>query len=281
MSPEANFARMGGFDLRRSGVFALGGERWASLPETLQSIADDAARSVNQLPNDIAKQLPPECWRSPRIDMRLWVSVVFGLAWSPAHGSPLRAVRLVPLNDRATVHLESVPDMKDWPLQLSDEQIAAVMEKGWYSTLDDFAVASVQAVDVLMSWLDDVPKRATEVNRTPPKPKQTRHRRTNEELFKAALRTHHKYETGGSVLNMEPASTRRIEELSGKGVSDSTAGRLLKKHFGSVEQYRVACFSRAIRDKLVVLLGDALHAYGSFDASRRDVEDQNDSDSDE
>ena len=113
------------------------------------------------------------------------------------------------------------------------------------------------------------------------KPKGTGHRRTNEEQFKAALRKHHKYETGGSVLNVEPISTRQIEELTGKGVSDTTAGRLLTKHFGSVEKYRDACFSGAIGPKLVVLLGDGLHAFGSFDATERDVEDQNDNDSDE
>ena len=114
-----------------------------------------------------------------------------------------------------------------------------------------------------------------------PKPKGTGHRRTNEELFKAALRKHHKYETGGSVLNVEPVSTRRIEELTEKGVSDSTAGRLLKRHFGSVEQYRDACFSGAIGPKLVVLLGDGLHAFGSFDATENDVEDTAENDSDD
>ena len=113
------------------------------------------------------------------------------------------------------------------------------------------------------------------------KPKGTGHRRTSEELFKAALRTHHKYETGGSVLNVEPASTRQIESLTKNSVSDSTAGRLLTKHFGSVEKYRNACFSGAIGPKLVVLLGDGLHAFGSFDATERDVEDQNDNDSDD
>ena len=173
ISPEANFARMGGFDARRSGVFALGGERWASLPEPLQSVADDAARSVKQLPVDIAKLLPPECWCSTADDWRSWVAVVFGLAWSPVRCSPIHAERVVPLNDRESILLESVPGMKDWPLHLTDEQIAAVREKGWYSTLDDFAAASVQAIDVLMSWLDDVPKRETEVNSKPPKSVET------------------------------------------------------------------------------------------------------------
>lgn len=99
------------------------------------------------------------------------------------------------------------------------------------------------------------------------------HRRNSEELFRAALRRHHQYQTGGSILNPEPASTRQIEELAGSGVSDSTARRLLERHFGSVEQYREACRSRVIGQKLVVLLGDGLHAFGSFDTTKSDVED--------
>lgn len=101
--------------------------------------------------------------------------------------------------------------------------------------------------------------------------KSTGPRRTNEELFKAALRKHHGYESDGSVLNVEPISTRGIEGLV--GVSDSTAQRLLKKHFGSVEQYRNACFSGAIKPKLVVLLGDGLHAFGTSDLTGHDTED--------
>lgn len=166
---KANFALMNGFDDRRLGAFLLGGERWASLPEPLQSVADDAARLVKRLPENIAKQLPPECWCSTRNNWPLWVAVVFGLAWSPVPNSLPHAVRLVPLNDRETILLESVSDMKEW-LNLTDEQIAAVREKGWYSTLDDFAAASVQAIDVLMSWLDDVPKPETEATSEPPKP---------------------------------------------------------------------------------------------------------------
>lgn len=155
---KANFALMNGFDDRRLGAFSLGGERWASLPEPLQSVADDAARLVKRLPENIAKQLPPECWCSTRNNWPLWVAVVFGLAWSPVPNSLPHAVRLVPLNDRETILLESVPNMKEWPLHLTDEQIAAVREKGWYSTLDDFAAASVQAIDILQNWLGDVPK---------------------------------------------------------------------------------------------------------------------------
>jgi hypothetical protein len=114
---------------------------------------------------------------------------------------------------------------------------------------------------------------AARADRKPSRRKKAGHRRTTEELFKAALRTHHKYETGGSVLNFEPISTRKIEELTSKGLSDTTAARLLTKHFGDVEKYREACFSGAIGPKLVLLFGDSLRFLRSFDPSERDVED--------
>ena len=108
------------------------------------------------------------------------------------------------------------------------------------------------------------------------KRKSTGPRRTSEELFKAALRTHHCYEADGSVLNVEPISTRQIEKLV--GVSDSTAGRLLRKHFGGVEKYRAACFSGAIKPKLVILMGDWLHASGTFNPAGHDAQDSTDAD---
>ena len=111
------------------------------------------------------------------------------------------------------------------------------------------------------------------------KGKKTGHRRNSEELFRAALRTHHQYETGGSVLELAPISTRQIEVLTKTLISDSTAGRLLKKHFGSAEKYREACISGAIGMKLVVLLGDGLHAFGTFDATENDSEDAAENDS--
>ena len=163
---KENFALMNGFDDRRLGVVELGGERWASLPEPLHSVADDAARLVKRLPENIATQLPSECCCSIRNDWPLWVVVVFGLAWSPVPDSLPHADRVIPLNDNQTMLLESVPDFRcGGPFHLTDEQFADVMSKGWYSTLCDFAAASVQAIDVLMSWLDAAPiKPAT----TPP-----------------------------------------------------------------------------------------------------------------
>ena len=103
-------------------------------------------------------------------------------------------------------------------------------------------------------------------------------RRSNEELFKAALRKHHRYESDGSVLNLTPISARGIETLMGRAISDTTAGRLLKKHFGSVKKYHEACFSKAIGQKLVVLLGDGLHAFGTFDSTEHDAEYSTDAD---
>ena len=99
--------------------------------------------------------------------------------------------------------------------------------------------------------------------------------RTTEELFKAALRTHHKYENG-SVLNHASISTRDVEKLMDSQISDSTARLQFIRHFGSVKKYQTACLSGTINAKLVVLLGDALHAFGSFDPTSGDVEDAED-----
>ena len=106
--------------------------------------------------------------------------------------------------------------------------------------------------------------------------KGTGHRRNSKALFQAALQAHHGYKTGGSISNYEWASTRRIEELTEKGISASTAERLLKKHFGTIDDYRDACFQKTIGPKLVILLGDGLHAFGAYDSSHRDPEDTSD-----
>lgn len=108
--------------------------------------------------------------------------------------------------------------------------------------------------------------------RSRPTRKNTGTRRNSEELFKAALRKHHQYDNG-SVLNVEPISTREIESLMDCNLSDSTALRLLNKHFGTVEKYQAACLSGAIKTKLTILLGDGLHAFGTFDAAEHDLED--------
>ena len=97
-------------------------------------------------------------------------------------------------------------------------------------------------------------------------------RKSTSELFKSALQTHHGYEKG-SVTNFEPASLRKIEQLSGGLISDTTAGRLLKKNFKSVDQYQADCLSKAITTKLTVLLGDGLHAFGTFDPTEGEIED--------
>lgn len=116
----------------------------------------------------------------------------------------------------------------------------------------------------------------SEANRKPAKRGKVRHDRTKEELFRSALTKHHKYETGGSVMNHMPASPRQIEKIAEKLVSHSTARRLLIKHFGSVEKYRDVCDTGKIGEKLVVLAGEGLHAFGAFDPSKSDVEDFDD-----
>ena len=97
-------------------------------------------------------------------------------------------------------------------------------------------------------------------------------------MFKAALKKHHGYESDGSVLNFTPISARGVETLMGRAISDTTAGRLLKKHFGTVKKYQQACILKTIGPKLVVLLGDGLHAFGTFDPTKHDAEDSTDAD---
>lgn len=140
--------------------------------------------------------------------------------------------------------------------------------------------ASARAVEVLIDkpeWRFDAlgPEISEASVDGPRKRNKVGPRRTTEELFKAALRKHHKCDNG-SVLNPVPISTRDVEKLTESQISDSTARRQFIHHFGSVEEYQTACLSGAINAKLVVLLGDALHAFASFDPSSRDVEDGED-----
>lgn len=98
------------------------------------------------------------------------------------------------------------------------------------------------------------------------------HRRNTEELFKSGLRSHHKYQVGGSVMNFEPISPREMEKLLEGAISDSTALRLFNRHFGNINNYKRACVEGVIGRKLVVLLGDALHSFGTH----ADIDDEAD-----
>ncbi len=104
------------------------------------------------------------------------------------------------------------------------------------------------------------------------KSENTEHRQCSEELFRSALRKHHGYDSSEVLSNFAPISTRGIEALMQNMLSASTAGRLFKKHFGKVQTYKQLCVSKEIGLKLVILLGDGLHAFGSIDPTKHDIE---------
>lgn len=101
------------------------------------------------------------------------------------------------------------------------------------------------------------------------------HSRSNEELFKAGLKRHHQY-IDGSVMNYEPISTRKLAALLENRISASTANRLMARHFGSVKAYKKCCVSKQINGKLMLLTGDTLHALGTIDPNRYEIEDDMD-----
>lgn len=233
---------------------------------TFKRLTKDASTHFGGVPWPIVNLFPADSWADSHYR---WLWCLFDAAWPNAVDNPLNAGRWF---------LKSAsPPWQDYLyLDWKDEQ---VLPGCFLSRFDDYYNASVAFIDWLLC-VDESKTGGSGAGGKPAKGKKAGHRRTNEELFKAAMRTHHKYEAG-SVLNVEPTSPRQIEALMGKGISDTTAGRLLKKHFGSIDQYRNACFSGAIGPKLVVLLGDGLHAFGSFDATEHDVENAADNDSDE
>lgn len=144
------------------------------------------------------------------------------------------------------------------------------IDKHWEGDPPDFSTAE----DRVAKIIDEIrslrlAKKSNSANN--PKRKSPEFRRTSEELFKSAMRRHHQYENG-CVGNYEPATTRQIEELIGRNVSDTTVQRLLKKHFRSIQEYRDSCVSGAIRSKLVILLGEGLHAFGTLDPTETDLE---------
>lgn len=80
--------------------------------------------------------------------------------------------------------------------------------------------------------------------------------RTKDELFKAVLREHHQYGRPGREFNFAPASTRQIERLTDKVVSDSTARRLFRHYFDSVAVYKQMCEIGTIEAKLAIISGE-------------------------
>ena len=94
--------------------------------------------------------------------------------------------------------------------------------------------------------------------------------RSKLELVKAVLRKHHIDSNSDGTTNSDPLTLRKIEELTGRDVSDTTARRILQQWFGSVSGYKAAC-----REGMVAVRLDALEdglkflqtvAPGSLDA---------------
>ncbi len=176
-----------GFDLNRSGTaasrrgirFGLKDGRTIDEPsfrrkvqltggDDLSSPGVDAAQLLDDLPADVAARL----WgRLPdgtelKGGLPLWMLAVFELANANVVGVPLRAIRRAANSANSSVALDSLLDgFRDLLPEQSPPEFP-----DWYATLDNFAVASVQAIDILQSWLADELKRETEANSERPKP---------------------------------------------------------------------------------------------------------------
>ncbi len=115
---------------------------------SLTPICEDAARTLKGLPAAVQKRLWRELPRgaAPKTgnELALWVLAVFEMANANVVGSPLRAVRQI-LRTGEQVKTIFAPESK------------LPADSDWFATLPDFAAASTQAIDILLSWLDAVP----------------------------------------------------------------------------------------------------------------------------
>jgi len=239
-------------------------------------------------------------------DNRLWLRALFEFSWNrPDGGSPkvLRKVASLGMSTPCEWQICDIPQcicriqngdcffsvigdaaevsiqLLDWLIPQCDWSLTGIRDSLTETRTGRGRACSVQDKEAVSS---DISIDHAKIVATGGRNKvNALHRRNSEELFKSAMRKHHKYQTGGSVLNFDPVSARQIEQLTDKGISDSTACRLLRKHFGSIGNYRKMCATKAIGPKLVILLGDGLHAFGSFDSSKLGIKDRSDSGSNE
>ncbi len=141
----------------------------------------------------------------------------------------------------------------------------------------DLATASAKAIELLVnsgpshaektgitrqgapadSHPDDRPK-------TKRKPGNRNVDATKEELIKRVLVNHHIRDD--ETIDRSPLTTRKIEELSENIVSDSTAGRFIKREFGSIRDYRRICQIGVI-EVHVRSWTDGLRSLGTLDTS--------------
>lgn len=120
--------------------------------QRLMPICDDAGRLVDGLPNAVQSRLwcgLPDGTQLMGEGLSRWVLAVFELGNANVVWSSLRCVR----------HYPSSPEQIR---RIFTEEMQLPADADWYATLPDFAAASVQAIDILQSWLVEVPKQVPE-----------------------------------------------------------------------------------------------------------------------
>ena len=136
----------------------------------LDSLNRDAAELLFSLPLPLQirlwETLPNEAIVSR--NKHAWVAAVFELAWQSHAYSPLRADRGIPVAADMTIGLhprlstaESIAAVKTTEFGPSIDFDTISSDPDWYAMIDNFAAASVQAIDILLSWIDAAPTAPT------------------------------------------------------------------------------------------------------------------------
>ena len=116
--------------------------------EQISAAAIDAARLLEGMPAWIWTELWSELPSGSSFPLgdgwQLWSEAVFELAWKGAPGSPLKASRWARI-DANNIN-EMVYGLAPFQKLPADAD--------WYSTLDNFAGASVHAINILLCWLE-------------------------------------------------------------------------------------------------------------------------------
>ncbi len=164
--------------------------------QRLQPICDDAGRLVDGLPNAVQSRLwcgLPDGTQLMGEGLSRWMLAVFELGNANVAWSSLRCLRNFPSNPEQIRAIFA----QEIPLPAGAE---------WFATLPDFAAASVQAIDILQSWLADVPKQVPEAaadgdgkdkrdghSDTPKKSPKKFKRRLLDKHAKACIKEHKEY----------------------------------------------------------------------------------------
>ena len=115
--------------------------------QRLQPICDDAGRLVDGLPIAVQSRLwcgLPDGTQLTGEGLSRWMLAVFELGNANVAWSSLRCRR-------------DYPSSMEQIRKIVTGEIPLPTDAEWFATLPDFAAASVQAIDILQSWLDDVP----------------------------------------------------------------------------------------------------------------------------